>query len=77
MQATLANLVVGATAKVIALSTDNKTYRRKLLSMGLTPGTEFKVTRVAPMGDPVEINVRGFALSLRKGEAQAILTQDV
>jgi ferrous iron transport protein A len=37
--------------------------------MGLTPGTEFSITRFAPMGDPVEIKLRGFALTLRKDEA--------
>jgi ferrous iron transport protein A len=40
--------------------------------MGLTPGTHFTVTRQAPLGDPVEIEVRGFKLSLRKGEAAAL-----
>jgi ferrous iron transport protein A len=40
--------------------------------MGLTPGAEFSVTRVAPMGDPMEIKVRGFALSLRRDEAEAV-----
>ena len=47
-------------------------YRRKLLSMGLTPGAELSVTRVAPMGDPMEIRVRGFALSVRRDEAAAV-----
>ncbi|MDR3056018.1 MAG: ferrous iron transport protein A [Zoogloeaceae bacterium] len=50
----------------------DRAYRQKLLSMGLTRGVEFRVTRVAPMGDPVEIQVRGFALSLRKDEAAAL-----
>ena len=40
--------------------------------MGLTPGTELSVVRVAPLGDPVEIKVRGFSLSLRKDEADAL-----
>jgi len=48
-------------------------YRRKLLSMGLTRGTAIKVTRVAPLGDPVEIVLRGFSLSLRRGEAAVLL----
>ena len=52
-------------------------YRRKLLAMGLTPGTGFSVTRVAPMGDPVEIRVRGFKLSLRKDEAAALKVEIV
>ena len=43
--------------------------------MGLTKGTEFTVKRVAPMGDPVEINLRGFALSLRKDEADSVLVE--
>jgi len=42
------------------------------LAMGLTPGTPFKVTRVAPLGDPVEIAVRGFKLTLRRDEAAAV-----
>jgi ferrous iron transport protein A len=45
--------------------------------MGLTPGTEFTVTRHAPLGDPVEIQVRGFNLSLRKAEADALRVEEV
>ncbi len=52
-----------------------KAYKKKLLAMGLTPGTEFTVTRVAPLGDPVEIQVRGFKLSLRKDEAAALVVE--
>ncbi|MGB6301764.1 MAG: FeoA family protein [Rivularia sp. (in: cyanobacteria)] len=52
-----------------------KAYKKKLLAMGLTPGTEFTVTRVAPLGDPVEIKVRGFKLSLRKDEAAALVVE--
>ena len=73
---TLKDLKIGAKGIVTQYqkSTDKhqKGYRRKLLAMGLTPGTEFKVTRVAPLGDPVEIAVRGFKLSLRKDEAGAL-----
>ncbi|ALG67280.1 FeoA family protein [Beggiatoa leptomitoformis] len=50
-------------------------YRQKLLAMGLTPGTAFTITRYAPIGDPIEIRVRDFALSLRKDEANAILVE--
>jgi ferrous iron transport protein A len=50
-------------------------YREKLLAMGLIRGTEFVVERVAPLGDPIEITVRGFALSLRKDEASAIMIE--
>lgn len=54
-----------------------KAYKKKLLAMGLTPGTEFTVTRVAPLGDPVEIRVRGFKLSLRKDEAAALVIEQL
>lgn len=50
-------------------------YRNRLLSMGMTPGTEFTVTRVAPLGDPVEIALRGFRLSLRREEAEGLMVK--
>jgi ferrous iron transport protein A len=50
-------------------------YRQKLIAMGLLPGTEFTVSRIAPLGDPVEILVRGFALSIRKNEANILNIQ--
>lgn len=50
-----------------------QSYRQRLLAMGLTKGTEFEVARVAPLGDPVEIKVRDYSLSLRKDEAKALL----
>lgn len=65
----LSMLKVGEEAKVLGFHTGSKVYRQKLLSMGLTRGTTFKVVRKAPMGDPVQIDVRGFSLSLRKQEA--------
>lgn len=68
----LKELGVGDRAKVLGFAEGSHSYRRKLLSMGLTPGAEIRITRVAPMGDPVEIRVRGFALSLRKHEADAL-----
>jgi ferrous iron transport protein A len=68
----LKQLHVGDRAKVVGFSEGGGPYRRKLLALGLTPGAELDVVRVAPMGDPVEIRVRGFALSLRKDEADAL-----
>ncbi|SFB65512.1 FeoA family protein [Azotobacter beijerinckii] len=68
----LRDLYVGERAKVLGFAEGGSAYRRKLLSMCLTPGAEISVTRVAPMGDPVEIRVRGFALSLRRDEADAL-----
>ena len=69
---TLKDLQVGDRAKVTGFLEGGGAYRRKLLSMGLTPGAELSVTRVAPMGDPMEIRVRGFALSVRRDEAAAV-----
>jgi ferrous iron transport protein A len=68
----LKNLVIGDLAKIVGFEPTGKAYRKKLLAMGLTPGTEFSVTRFAPMGDPVEIKLRGFALTLRKDEASVL-----
>ena len=72
MSTTLRDLAVGDWGRVAGYAEGGRAYRRKLLSMGLTPGTELEVIRLAPLGDPVEIRVRGTAVSLRKGEAQAL-----
>lgn len=69
---TLGQLQVGERARVTGYGESGGAYRRKLLSMGLTPGVEIGITRVAPMGDPVEIKVRGSSLSLRKEEAASL-----
>ena len=68
----LGELNVGDGGRIAGFEEGGRGYRKKLLAMGLTPGTDFSVTRVAPMGDPVEIEVRGFKLSLRKDEAAAV-----
>lgn len=75
MKTSLRDLEVGEKCKVVGYTKGSTLYRGKLLAMGLTKGTEFTVERVAPLGDPVEINVRGFALSLRKDEAAAVLVE--
>ena len=72
MTSSLKDMKVGETGKVSGFVKGTNAYRDKLLAMGLTRGTVFTVTRIAPLGDPVEINVRGFALSLRKNEASAV-----
>lgn len=51
-------------------------YKSKLLAMGLTKGTVLKLVSVAPLGDPVKVIVRGYSLSLRKGEADALIVED-
>jgi ferrous iron transport protein A len=68
-------MAVGETGRITGFREGGKAYRKKLLSMGLTPGVEFSVIRYAPMGDPVEIQLRGFNLTLRKDEAEALLIE--
>ena len=71
----LSELNVGDAAEVVGFEAGNAAYRSRLMAMGLTPGTSFRIKRLAPLGDPVEIEVRGFALSLRKSEADAVRVQ--
>ena len=69
---TLGDLKTGERATVIGFSQGSASYRRKLLAMGLTPSTPFEVIRIAPMGDPVEVRVRGCNISLRREEASLV-----
>jgi len=75
MSISLKTLSVGDSGRILGFDQNGGAYRKKLLAMGLTPGTSFTITRFAPMGDPVEIKVRGFALSLRKDEASVLLIE--
>jgi ferrous iron transport protein A len=75
MKATLREMYVGETGTVSGYAKGATAYREKLLAMGLTRGTAFVVERIAPMGDPVEIQLRGFALTLRKDEAAALIVE--
>lgn len=74
-QVPLGSLGVGETGRVVALGRADRSYRERLLAFGLTPGTLISVERVAPLGDPLELRVRGFALSLRRGEADAVTVE--
>jgi Fe2+ transport system protein FeoA len=71
----LSELRVGDVAAVIGFAAGNRGYRARLMAMGLTLGTRFRLKRVAPLGDPVEIEVRGFSLSLRRAEAEVVQVQ--
>ena len=71
-QRTLKDVPVGETVTVVKLVGDGA-IKRRIMDMGLTKGTEVKVQKVAPLGDPIELSVRGFELSLRKSEAENIL----
>ena len=68
----LADLPAGAAGRVVGYAKPSRAYMRRLLAMGLVPGAEFRVIRRAPLGDPVEIEVLGFLLSLRAGEAAGL-----
>lgn len=72
MSVTLEDLAVGDQGRVLGYQASAGAYRRKLLSMGLTPGVALEVVRVAPLGDPVEIRVRGTSVSLRRAEAAVL-----
>ena len=68
---TLRDVSVGQTVKVTRLNGDGP-VKRRILDMGITKGVEVYVRKVAPLGDPVEITVRGYELSLRKADAEMI-----
>lgn len=69
---TLRDVPVGQSAVVRRL-TGEGAVKRRIMDMGITKGTEVYVRKVAPLGDPIELTVRGFELSLRKDEAQHVL----
>ncbi len=75
MTTSLNTFAVGYTGKITGFDIAGKAYRKRLLAMGLTRGTEFKITRFAPLGDPIEIKLRGFSLTLRKEEASFVLAE--
>lgn len=68
---TLHDVKVGETVSVVKLHGEGA-LRRRIMDMGITRGTSIFVRKVAPLGDPVEITVRGYELSIRKGDAQCI-----
>ena len=68
---TLKDVKIGETAIIKRLHGEGA-LRRRIMDMGLTKGTEIYVRKVAPLGDPMELNVRGYELSVRKGDAEMI-----
>lgn len=68
---TLKEVKVGQTAKVVKLHGEGP-VKRRIMDMGITKGVDVTVRKVAPLGDPIEINVRDYELSLRKADAQMI-----
>ncbi len=68
---TLKEVKVGQTVKVVKLHGEGA-VKRRIMDMGLTKGTVISVRKVAPLGDPVEITVRGYELSVRKADAEMV-----
>ena len=71
---TLKDVAVGKTVKVAKL-TGTGPVKRRIMDMGITKGVEIFVRKVAPLGDPVEVTVRGYELSLRKADAEMIVVE--
>ena len=71
---TLGEAKVKSTVIVSKIEGD-KAYKRRIMYMGITKGTELYIRKVAPLGDPVEITVRGYELSLRKEDAGCVLVE--
>ena len=68
---TLGDAKVGTTVVVTKIEGDSA-YKRRIMDMGITKGSELYIRKVAPLGDPVEITVRGYELSVRKNDAQCV-----
>ena len=72
MEKRLSELAVGETGSVVKVAGEGR-IRRRLFDMGITPGAEVFMRKVAPLGDPMEITVRGYELTLRKSEAECVV----
>ena len=73
---TLKEITCGNTVRVAKLTGDGP-VKRRIMDMGITKGGQVFVRKVAPLGDPVEVTVRGYELSLRKADAEMILVENV
>ena len=71
---TLKQANVGDTVKVVKLHGEGA-VKRRIMDMGLTKGAEVHIRKVAPLGDPIEVTVRGYELSIRKSDAETIETE--
>lgn len=73
---TLREVPVKTTVSVVKIGGEGA-FRRRIMDMGITKGSQIYVRKVAPLGDPVEITIRGYELSLRKDDAESILVENV
>ena len=70
---TLNDLTPGQSGTILSVGNQSGAVKRRLVDMGLTPGTQVKVTKIAPLGDPLEVSLRGYELSLRRADAEQIV----
>ena len=68
----LSELKVGQKAEIVSINVSDRKIRRHLLDMGLTKGTEVKIKKIAPMGDPIDIELRDYQLCIRKADLSQI-----
>ena len=68
----LSDLSVGQIAKVTKLNITNKSIKRHLLDMGITRGVQIRIKKIAPMGDPIDIELRDYELCIRKSDLEKI-----
>lgn len=73
---TLKDIKVGKSAKVVKIATTGA-LKKRIMDMGITKGVDIFVRKLAPLGDPIEITVRDYELSLRKDEAENIIVEEV
>lgn len=71
MDTTLKQMHIGDSGVVVGIGSKGP-MKRRLMEMGVTPGADIRVVKVAPLGDPIEVTLRGYELSLRKNEAEQI-----
>ena len=71
---TLRQVACGQSVKVLKLAGEGA-VKRRIMDMGITKGTQIEVRRVAPLGDPIEVTVRGYELSVRKADADNIIVE--
>ena len=71
---TLKQAAIGATVTVVKLHGEGA-VKRRIMDMGITKGVEISIRKVAPLGDPIEVTVRGYELSLRKADAEMVEVQ--
>ena len=72
---TLRDVAIGSEATVVRLAGEGA-LKRRIMDMGLTKGVKVRVEKVAPLGDPIQLTVRGYELSIRKDEAESVIVED-